>query len=66
MRGLRDAAAEGKGEGLRNVGCVLVGSESGSFGERTNADYAASKSAVQVGLMQSLRADVGRVWRGAR
>ncbi|EON63073.1 hypothetical protein W97_02300 [Coniosporium apollinis CBS 100218] len=50
----------------RNVGLIMVGSESGWFGERSNADYAASKSAVQVGLLQSLKSDVPRVWPGAR
>lgn len=50
----------------KNVGLIMVGSESGWFGERSNADYAASKSAVQVGLLQSLKSDVPRVWPGAR
>ncbi|MCJ1358632.1 MAG: hypothetical protein MMC33_008632 [Icmadophila ericetorum] len=66
LRGLKMCKLEGRGEGLRNVGLVIVGSESGTFGERGNADYAAGKSAVQGGLLQSLRADVGRVWEGAR
>ncbi|KAJ9659563.1 hypothetical protein H2201_007312 [Coniosporium apollinis] len=51
---------------LKNLGIVIVGSESGWFGERSNADYSASKSAVQVGLLQSLKADVPRVWDRAR
>ena len=50
----------------RNVSLVIIGSESGWFGERTNADYASGKSAVQVGLVQSLKADIGRIHAGAR
>ncbi|KAL8929493.1 MAG: hypothetical protein Q9208_001162 [Pyrenodesmia sp. 3 TL-2023] len=51
---------------MTNVGLVIVGSESGHFGERTNADYASGKSAVQVGLVQSLKGDVVRVFPRAR
>lgn len=32
---------------LKNVGCIIVGSVSGRFGERTMAAYSAGKSAVQ-------------------
>ncbi|KAF2090869.1 NAD-P-binding protein [Saccharata proteae CBS 121410] len=68
LRGLREAkerdgALEGR---MRNVGFIIVGSESGRFGERGNPDYAASKSAVQGGLLQSLKADVVKLWKGAR
>lgn len=49
-----------------NVSLIIVGSESGHFGERTNADYASGKSAVQLGLVQSLKNDVVRVFPGAR
>jgi NAD(P)-dependent dehydrogenase (short-subunit alcohol dehydrogenase family) len=45
---------------------IIIGSESGHFGERTNAEYGLAKSAVQGGLLMSLRAEVPRVWRGAR
>ncbi|KAF1834102.1 NAD(P)-binding protein [Decorospora gaudefroyi] len=45
---------------------IIIGSESGHFGERTNAEYSLAKSAVQGGLLQSLKAEVPRVWRGAR
>jgi hypothetical protein len=48
------------------VGLILVGSESGGFGERQCPEYAASKSAVQVGLLKSLSGDVVRVYEGAR
>lgn len=46
---------------LPNRSLIIVGSESGIFGERTNPDYAAGKSAVQGGLLASLKADVPRV-----
>ncbi|KAL9585131.1 MAG: hypothetical protein Q9212_001697 [Teloschistes hypoglaucus] len=49
-----------------NVSLIIVGSESGHFGERMNADYASAKSAVQFGLVQSLKSDVVRVFPGAR
>ncbi|KAL8785532.1 MAG: hypothetical protein Q9195_008604 [Heterodermia aff. obscurata] len=55
-----------KDERLRNVSLVIVGSESGTFGERMNADYASSKSAIQVGLVQSLKGDVARIHPRAR
>lgn len=51
---------------LQNVSLIIVGSESGYFGERGNADYAAGKSAVQGGLVKSLMGDVARIWPGAR
>lgn len=51
---------------LRNVSTVIVGSESGTFGERGNPDYASAKSAVQGGLLQSLKADLPRLYSGAR
>ncbi|EPE25598.1 NAD(P)-binding Rossmann-fold containing protein [Glarea lozoyensis ATCC 20868] len=50
----------------KNVSLIIIGSESGWFGERGNADYAAGKSAVQWGLLKSLVGDVGRIWPGAR
>ena len=62
LRGIRDHA-ETK---MANVSLIIVGSESGWFGERGNPDYASGKSAVQVGLLQSLKADVPRVYSGAR
>ena len=55
-----------KDEDLRNVSLVIVGSESGTFGERGNADYASSKSAIQFGLVQSLKGDVVRIYPRAR
>jgi len=51
---------------LKNVSLIIVGSESGHFGERGNADYSSGKSAVQFGLMRSLMGDVARIWPLAR
>ena len=62
LRGIKAHA----GEELRNVCLIIVGSESGSFGERGNADYASTKSAVQFGMVQSLMADAVRVHPKAR
>jgi 3-oxoacyl-[acyl-carrier protein] reductase len=45
---------------------VLVGSTAGRFGEAGHADYAAAKSAIQVGLLLSLKNEVVRVAPRAR
>ncbi|KAE9380505.1 NAD(P)-binding protein [Stipitochalara longipes BDJ] len=66
LRQLREYSLAGRKEEFRNVGLIIVGSESGHFGERSNADYASGKSAVQFGLVRSLMGDVNRVWEGAR
>jgi len=68
LRQLRNHAASLKaGDArLRNVGLIIVGSESGRFGERGNADYASGKSAIQGGLVKSLMGDIARIWPGAR
>ncbi|KAL2069553.1 hypothetical protein VTL71DRAFT_14232 [Oculimacula yallundae] len=66
LRQLREYAKVDTERTLRNVGLIIVGSESGAFGERGNADYAAGKSAVQGGLVKSLMGDVNRIWPGAR
>ncbi len=66
LRQLREYAKLNTQGILRNVGLIVIGSESGHFGERGNADYAAGKSAVQVGLVRSLMSDVNRIWPGAR
>src|SRR4051794_9514634 len=68
LRQLREHSA-GLKEGddkMKNVSLIIVGSESGHFGERGNADYASGKAAVQVGLVKSLMGDVSRVWPSAR
>lgn len=66
LRQQRDHAKVDIGRGLRNAGLIIIGSESGTFGERGNPDYAAGKSAVQIGLVKSLMGDVNRIWPGAR
>ncbi|KAE8453372.1 hypothetical protein EG329_010233 [Mollisiaceae sp. DMI_Dod_QoI] len=66
LRQLREYAKVDEAKELRNVSLIIVGSESGHFGERGNADYAAGKSAVQGGLLRSLTGDVARIWPGAR
>ena len=45
---------------------VLVGSTAGRFGEAGHADYAAAKSAIQVGLLLSLKNEIVRVALNAR
>ena len=40
---------------------VLVGSTAGRFGEAGHADYAAAKSAIQVGLLLSLKNEAARL-----
>ncbi|KAK0937201.1 hypothetical protein LTR29_011219 [Friedmanniomyces endolithicus] len=51
---------------LRNVGCVIIGSESGTFGVRTQPAYGAGKSAVQHGLLLALSKDAPRIYPSAR
>jgi hypothetical protein len=51
---------------MNNVSLIIIGSESGRFGERGNADYAAGKSAVQGGLVQSLAGDIARIFPRGR
>ena len=52
---LREVAQNGHGS------LVLVGSTAGRFGEAGHADYAAAKSAIQTGLLLSLKNEVARV-----
>lgn len=70
LRGVKAQIAEGAAPAMqerrRNLSLIIVGSESGWFGERGNADYSSGKSAVQVGLLQSLKGDVVRVHPRAR
>src|SRR5581483_7455857 len=40
---------------------VLVGSTAGRFGEAGHSDYAAAKSAIQVGLLLSLKNEIVRI-----
>jgi 3-oxoacyl-[acyl-carrier protein] reductase len=57
---LREVARTGHGA------LVLVGSTAGRFGEAGHADYAAAKSALQGGLLLSLKNEVARVAPHAR
>jgi len=50
----------------RNLSLVIIGSEAGTFGVTGNADYGASKSAIQYGLVQSLVKDVVNIHPRAR
>ena len=52
---LRHVAENGHGS------LVLVGSTAGRFGEAGHADYAAAKSAIQVGLLLSLKNEIVRI-----
>lgn len=52
---LREVERNGRGN------LVLVGSTAGRFGEAGHADYAAAKSAIQVGLLLSLKNEIVRV-----
>lgn len=51
---------------LNNVSFIIIGSEAGVLGVPGNADYAASKSAVQYGLTLSLAPDAARICPHAR
>lgn len=67
LQGLRAAVQDPEKVGrLRNVSLIIMGSESGRFGVRTQAAYAAGKSAVQEGLLKSLAQDAPRLWGKAR
>ena len=57
---LREVARTGHGS------LVLVGSTAGRFGEAGHADYAAAKSALQGGMLLSLKNEVARVAPRAR
>jgi 3-oxoacyl-[acyl-carrier protein] reductase len=52
---LREVAVSGQGA------LVLVGSTAGRFGEAGHADYAAAKSAIQGGLLLSLKNEAARL-----
>lgn len=52
---LREVARNGHGS------LVLVGSTAGRFGEAGHADYAAAKSALQAGLLLSLKNEITRI-----
>ncbi|KAH7226911.1 hypothetical protein BKA60DRAFT_556996 [Fusarium oxysporum] len=50
----------------KNISLIIIGSEAGDFGVAGNPDYAASKAAVQFGLVLSLAPDAARVHPSAR
>jgi 3-oxoacyl-[acyl-carrier protein] reductase len=56
----------GRSEHDRPPAIVLVGSTAGTFGEAGHADYAAAKSAMQVGLLASLKNEIVRLHPRAR
>ena len=64
LRGLRQARHSNTP--MKHPNLIIIGSESGLFGERLNAEYSLGKSAVQGGLLNSLRMDVPKEWPGAR
>ncbi|KAF5630242.1 short-chain dehydrogenase reductase sdr [Fusarium tjaetaba] len=50
----------------KNISLIIIGSEAGDFGVVGNPDYAASKAAVQFGLVLSLAPDAARIHPSAR
>lgn len=61
-----DAAVEAHERTPHNISLIIIGSEAGIWGVPGNPDYAASKSAVQNGLMLSLAPDAVRIHPRAR
>ncbi|KAF5639278.1 short chain dehydrogenase [Fusarium sp. NRRL 52700] len=51
---------------VNNISLIIIGSEAGDFGVVGNSDYAASKAAVQFGLVLSLAPDAARIHPSAR
>ena len=66
LRDIHDHIRNESSKPLINTGLIIIGSEAGHFGVKTCAMYAASKSAVQYGLLQSLRADAASIYNKAR
>ncbi|KAK3633039.1 hypothetical protein LTR56_001732 [Elasticomyces elasticus] len=69
LQGIRSTVSSQNAEkrnAIRNISCIIIGSEAGRFGVRTMAAYAAGKSAVQYGLLQSLARDAPRIYEHAR
>ena len=50
----------------RNISLIVIGSESGVFGQTGNADYSTSKAAIQYGLVRSLTNELPRLHSRAR
>ncbi|THY28414.1 NAD(P)-binding protein [Aureobasidium pullulans] len=62
LRGLRDhisssSSSSSANTEIKNPGLIIIGSEAGNFGVETQAAYSASKSAIQYGLLSSLRVE---------
>ncbi|KAL5392246.1 hypothetical protein DPSP01_000762 [Paraphaeosphaeria sporulosa] len=67
LRGIRETLKEpGDASRLKNVGLIIMGSESGAFGVPGCPAYAAGKAAVQVGLLKSLARDMPKVYLKGR
>ncbi|THW03412.1 NAD(P)-binding protein [Aureobasidium pullulans] len=71
LRGLRDhisssSSSSSANTEIKNPGFIIIGSEAGHFGVETQAAYSASKSAVQYGLLSSLRVEVPKIHARAR
>ncbi|KAF4996918.1 hypothetical protein FDECE_12241 [Fusarium decemcellulare] len=64
MEALKTNAPEAPGP--KNISLIIIGSEAGILGVPGNADYAASKSAVQYGLTLSLAPDAANIHPRAR
>lgn len=62
LRGIKTHASTS----LRNVSLIIIGSEAGIFGVTGNADYSASKSTIQGGLVKSLMKDAVAIHPRAR
>lgn len=60
LRRLRNPR-EGYAPDLSKVAIVVMGSTSGDFGEEGHVDYACTKSALQVGLIRTLKIEIGKI-----
>jgi NAD(P)-dependent dehydrogenase (short-subunit alcohol dehydrogenase family) len=66
VNGSYSSAALPRDKKEKNISLIIIGSEAGDFGVAGNPDYAASKSAVQFGLVISLAPDAARICPSAR
>ncbi|EWZ00286.1 hypothetical protein FOYG_00169 [Fusarium oxysporum NRRL 32931] len=66
VNGSNSSTALPQGKKDKNISLIIIGSEAGDFGVAGNPDYAASKAAVQFGLVLSLAPDAARVHPSAR
>lgn len=63
---VRNGTATTQPNTMKNISFVVIGSEAGILGVPGNPDYAASKSAVQGGLVLSLAPDAANIHPRAR